>query len=114
MLFSKTRRIQNRKLLDEIKSYPCCICGRRPCDPSHIKTVGSGGDDVPHNVVPMCRDHHIEWGKSWVLFLEKYPKFLELLDYMGWEIFNGKLINESLTLKEKENESGNHSQSSTN
>lgn len=104
-MFTKPQRIQNRKLLDEIKKYPCCICGVRPCDPSHIKTVGSGGDDVRHNVVPMCRTHHVEWGKSWVAFIEKYPKFWEFLQNMGWEVFNGRLLNLSLSLEQNEYDS---------
>lgn len=40
---------------------PCCICGRRPCDPAHVLSRGAGGKDS--DVVPLCsgpRGHHRE------------------------------------------------------
>jgi len=92
-LLSKNKRIVNRKLLDEVKKKPCVICGSSPCDPSHIKTRGSGGGDDEWNVVPMCRWHHFKWGSVGVItFLREHPKFKELLFSMGWEISSGKLF----------------------
>lgn len=95
MFLAKPQRIENRELLDYIKSMPCCI--GEGClgvvDPSHIRTVGARGDDVWWNVVPHCRKHHTEWGQlGWSKFFKRYPHFQGLLEYMGWEIFNGKLI----------------------
>jgi len=90
-MFPKNPRIENRELLDEIKTRPClinwyvfnindpCRCSG-PTDPSHITTVGSFGNDTEDNVMPLCRIHHIEWGWGIGKFLKKYPiarKWLE-------------------------------------
>lgn len=40
-----------------IRRHKCLICGRQPVDGAHVKTKGSGGDDVD-NMVPLCREHH--------------------------------------------------------
>ena len=95
MAFIKPQRIENRELLDQIAALPCCI--GQGClgvvDPSHNRPVGARGDDVWGNVVPHCRKHHTEWGQlGWSKFFKRYPQFQALLEYMGWEIFNGKLI----------------------
>lgn len=37
--------------------WPGCTY-RGPCDPAHIKTRGSGGDDTDENLVSLCRPHH--------------------------------------------------------
>lgn len=42
-----------------IRQKPCIICGTTPVDGAHVKTKGSGGDDVG-NMVPLCRTHHME------------------------------------------------------
>lgn len=88
----KPKRKADLEVLAEVRAKPCCICGRWPSDPSHVKSRGSGGPDTPWNVVPMCREHHREWhqiGPS--KFLRKYPPFEFLLKYMGWEIETGRL-----------------------
>ena len=61
-MFAKKKRIKNRALLDYIKSFPCEVCGRGDCDPAHLKTVGSGGDDTLSNVISQCRRCHAEQG----------------------------------------------------
>lgn len=63
------------------------IC-RGPSDPCHIKTRGSGGDDVESNLIPMCRQHHTEQGQiGWVRFCAKYPKAENELAEKGWRVF---------------------------
>lgn len=67
--YPKKKRIVNRKLLDAVKKQPCVACGRvatefMPVDPDHISTEGSGGDDVPENVWPLCREHHDMKGRE--------------------------------------------------
>lgn len=81
----KPRRLENRELLNKIKEEPCIICGKGPCDPSHIKTQGSGGPDTRWNVVPMCRKHHTEWGLiGRYSFVGQYPDFGKYLQLYGW------------------------------
>ena len=89
----KNKRTVDRKLLQEIKGWPCCVCGSTfNVDPSHIKTRGSGGPDASFNVVPKCRRCHITWGKMGPqAFCRKYPHFANRLRMMGWEFQNGKL-----------------------
>lgn len=94
----KRKRIENEKLLAEIRTMPCCICGRTPADPSHIRTRGSGGPDLNFNVVPKCRTHHILWGKvGFSRFFEIYPMFKFHLEELGWSVENGKLWHPKLS-----------------
>lgn len=46
-----------------IRSHPCCLCGARPVDASHIRNIGMGGttrlyERDRENVVPHCRLCH--------------------------------------------------------
>lgn len=105
MLFEKKKRIQNRELLDYIKSQRCLIFNgcRGPVDPSHVTTRGAGGDDTPDNVMPLCRKHHNEWGWSAVKFIQKYPvarrwleshnrwDFLDRVDNLEFDFTNNTL-----------------------
>lgn len=38
----------------------CLVCDRLGVDLHHIKTRKSGGSDAPHNLMPLCRQHHNE------------------------------------------------------
>lgn len=86
MVAPKNKRKSDLKLLSRIRDLPCCVCGFKPSDASHIKTRGSGGPDEEWNVVPHCRKHHTEWGMSWSKFIKKYPQMFFLLKRMGWEV----------------------------
>ena len=92
-MIPKPKRITNRKLLDEIKTRPCCVCGStKDVDPSHIKTKGSGGPDSEVNCQPMCRHCHIEWGQvGQTRFRQRHPHFEQMLYNLGWRELNGKL-----------------------
>lgn len=47
--------------LQTIRAKPCCVCGRdAPSDPHHWKTQGAGGSDELENLLPLCREHHVE------------------------------------------------------
>ena len=71
-MLQKQKRVVDPILLETYYKSPCIICGRCPSDPSHIKTKGSGGHDLPYNIVPKCRMHHIEWGQiGWKKFFKK-------------------------------------------
>lgn len=89
----KKKRIVNRALLDLFKSFPCVVCGEFPCDPCHIKTNGSGGDDVITNLIAFCRKHHTEQhATGWRKMCNKYPMVRFLLQAKGWIVTEiGKL-----------------------
>lgn len=54
----KNKRIVNKKLLHD-KKGKCEICGKvGQTEKHHIKTKGSGGDDVEENLIEVCRICH--------------------------------------------------------
>lgn len=60
-MFPKKKRIENEKLLESYRNQPCCVCGQtRGTVAHHLKTKGSGGDDTPENLAPLCVRHHRE------------------------------------------------------
>src|ERR1700744_3530604 len=82
----KPTRIKDRKLLNETRARPCLICGRES-DPAHIKSRGSGGDDVPQNLLSLCRRHHSEQHQSgWGRFSVRYPIVDSTLAELGWQL----------------------------
>jgi len=84
-MFPKEKRIQDKELLKAIRLMPCCVCGVRPVDASHIKTRGAGGADLPFNLVAHCRLHHSEWHQYGPKkFCKRYPVMLFKLRKMGW------------------------------
>lgn len=83
---AKKIRIQDKALLKSVKSERCVICGK-DSDPCHIKSRGSGGDDVPENLIPMCRNHHgTQHSIGWSRFIELYPRVEEVLNSKGWKL----------------------------
>lgn len=84
----KKKRIKNKELLRKVKSEPCRICGQ-PSDPAHVRSRGSGGDDVDWNLVSLCRLHHQEHGQiGWTKFFGRYPRFeIEMMN-KGWRLEN--------------------------
>lgn len=84
----KKKRLKDQDFLDHIKTLPCLAC--RPgsqihqTDPDHITTKGAGGDDVPENVWPLCREHHTERHKIGLLtMVRKYGSLRYWLDLAG-------------------------------
>lgn len=56
--YPKKPRIKNKKLLQDKKGI-CQICGfRGNTEKHHIKSKGSGGDDIPENLIEVCRICH--------------------------------------------------------
>lgn len=54
----KNKRIVNKKLLQDKKGI-CEICGKKgQTEKHHIKTKGSGGDDIEENLIEVCRICH--------------------------------------------------------
>jgi hypothetical protein len=59
----RTRRVRNKEHLDFVSSLPCLVCGRRPCDPHHLRFVqrrALGRKVSDEFTVPLCRIHHRE------------------------------------------------------
>lgn len=88
----KRKPIRDENLKKEIRKKGCLGCGRFGwfVRPHHIKTRGSGGDDSPWNMVPLCDDHHT-LGQDAIHrigdyeFAEKFPAYKEFLNSNGWE-----------------------------
>ena len=74
-MLSKKPRICDIEVINKIKKCPCAICGYgKGCDAHHIKTRGAFGDDVEHNLLPLCRSCHIRvHAKGLLGFIEKHP-----------------------------------------
>jgi len=81
-MYTKTKRIENKKLLKEIREKEnCLICGAPNPDPHHLISKGAGGDDSLSNLVPLCPIHHYEIhliGK--LSFAKKHESFQNWLD----------------------------------
>lgn len=83
----KPKRIEDKDLTKSYHTMRCCICRKYAPDPAHLKTRGSGGDDIPENILPLCRAHHTEQGqKGFRHMVVKYPIFAKHLASKGWEV----------------------------
>src|SRR5712692_5746268 len=59
----EARRYRDKAHLKFVASQPCLICGRRPCDPHHIRFAQKralGRKVSDEFTVPLCRTHHRE------------------------------------------------------
>lgn len=92
-MFQKNSRIINKDLLKSYHSKGCLICNRLS-DPCHIKSKGSGGDDIESNLMPLCREHHTKQHQiGWRRMTELYPQVYFYLKRYGWSFDeNNKLI----------------------
>ncbi len=73
MGLKKPKRIVSHALIEYYKSQGCAVCGWKPCDAHHLKSRGAGGDDVPENLISLCRRHHCEAHRiGRRKFLDKY------------------------------------------
>lgn len=80
----KPRRVKDRKALEEARASGCIIC-RKAADAAHVRSRGAGGDDVPGNLLPLCRTHHqAQHALGWFRFVEKYPEVGVSLYARGW------------------------------
>lgn len=63
LAFPEPRRIRDKEHLKFVAQQPCLICGRRPCDPHHLRFAQSralGRKASDEFTVPLCRGHHRE------------------------------------------------------
>jgi hypothetical protein len=57
------RRVRDKDHVRFVASQPCLICGRRPCDPHHLRFAqhrALGRKVSDEFTVPLCRGHHRE------------------------------------------------------
>jgi len=78
-------RIINKKLCESYRGKPCLVC-EKPSVGHHIKTKGSGGDDAPYNLMPLCFIHHRRvHDLGLTLFAKVFPMIAIYLIGHGWE-----------------------------
>lgn len=74
--FFKVKRVVDKALLRRYAQMPCSIgyvTHMKPVAGHHIKTKGSGGDDVDGNLISLCASHHAEIHSMGIrVFLETY------------------------------------------
>lgn len=59
-MLGKHKRIVNKKVIQAIRKQKCELCGAPAyAQPHHINTVGSGGGDIPENLIQLCSDCHM-------------------------------------------------------
>lgn len=65
----------------------CCLaCGRSGVALHHLKSRGSGGSNLEHNLMPVCWGHHTEVHTIGLQqFSIKYPQVEDWLFKNGWE-----------------------------
>ena len=92
--FPEPRRVRDREHVRHVAQQSCLVCGRRPCDPHHLRFAQSralGRKVSDEFTVPLCRGHHRElhrygneatwWRKAaidplaaaWALWLDTHP-----------------------------------------
>lgn len=56
----KNERKKDNKLINA-KKHNCEYCGKKNCYTNihHIKSKGSGGDDIEDNLIELCGDCHV-------------------------------------------------------
>lgn len=71
---------------------PCCICGIQSDGMvtfHHIKTRGSGGEDVYWNMMPLCQCHHNEIHQKGTSHMAiKYNSIMKWLICNDWIFSN--------------------------
>jgi hypothetical protein len=59
----KTSRRRDKAHLEFVQKQPCLVCGRKPCDPHHVRFAqprALGRKVSDEFTVPLCRTHHRE------------------------------------------------------
>jgi len=83
-MLEKKKRIVDEVCLERFRVLPCVACRhRQPSDPAHLTSVGAGGDDVPGNLMSLCRrDHAEQHSLGWPEFAKKWPRVKLVLEGM--------------------------------
>ncbi len=81
-MFPKPKRIENKKLLATYSKMSCEACGsNNEVHAHHIKTKGSGGDDVSDNLIPLCVTCHT------LIHKIGNTKFVQFFSHLNSRIF---------------------------
>ena len=67
LVFPEPRRVRDRDHIRHVIKQACLVCGRRPCDPHHLRFAQSrslGRKVSDEFTVPLCRAHHREVHRS--------------------------------------------------
>ena len=79
-----------KDLAASFRGKPCVVCKSTVgTHGDHIKTIGSGGDDHPDNMWPLCFAHHRQ--KEDIAlpeFVNTYPWLQKELEKRGFEYFD--------------------------
>lgn len=79
------KRIINKQLLEESREWECVICGRIDTGMAHhVFTVGSGGNDVEWNLMPLCLKHHCMVHTEGLNKMAKNRKIITWLKENDW------------------------------
>jgi hypothetical protein len=99
--FPEPRRVRDREHVRHVAQQSCLVCGRKPCDPHHLRFSQSralGRKVSDEFTVPLCRGHHRElhrhgdeakwWRKAAIdplaaargLWLETHPALAARID----------------------------------
>lgn len=100
--FSSIKKTK-RKFYDE--EGECVACGFIGVDLHHVKHKGSGGSNGPHNLIPLCHKHHVEYHQYGMVRFTKFEfkkngvngeEVLLWLLEKGWylDLFMNKFLNE--------------------
>jgi hypothetical protein len=72
-------------LCDKVRNGPCLICNMKATDVHHLKSRGSFGDDVEHNLVGLCRAcHTLIHSKGIATIAKTFIHFKEWLEAHNW------------------------------
>jgi Na+-translocating ferredoxin:NAD+ oxidoreductase RNF subunit RnfB len=78
------KRVVDQLLIEAVKRQPCTACGFPGGDAHHVSSRGAGGDDVPSNLMALCRKHHTEVHQiGWKKMTQKWPKVRIWLERNG-------------------------------
>lgn len=80
-------RIENESLIRFVKTLPCIACGitGEMVHAHHVKSKGSGGDDVAENLIPLCFEHHrMVHDVGLLMMSSRFPSVNSWLNSAGW------------------------------
>lgn len=88
LLIPKNPPLRDRAYLDWLRDQPCIVTQLTPCEPAHLRLLGSGGMGMKpgdDRAVPLYWELHRQQNntaeiKTWQWWAQDYPMFLaELL-----------------------------------
>ena len=87
-MFGKPKRVVDKSILAHFRAQRCNACDKMPPnDPAHIKSRGSGGDDIEENLLTLCRKcHTTQHAYGWFRFVVENPHLEQILDEKGWDV----------------------------